>query len=196
METSLVPDEITSWLQARGVADPPAVGTLFEALYAELKRRAHGALRRTPAGGTLGTTGLVNEAYLRLSEAGGLEIRNRGHFLALASKTMRFVLLDTARARTRQRRGGGMQRVTLDEAQVMTEAHAEELIALDGALKRLAELEPRLGEAVELHYFGGLTVEEIAEVAGVSARTVKRDLSKARAFLAYSLGGAEPGTDQ
>ncbi len=174
------------------MADPPAVGSLFEALYVELKRRAHGALRRTPAGGTLSTTGLVNEAYLRLSEAGGIEIRNRGHFLALASKTMRYVLLDTARARTRQRRGGGLQRVTLDEAQVMTKGHAEELIALDGALERLAEFEPRLGEVVELHYYGGLTVEETAAAVEVSDRTVKRDLRRARAFLALELGGAGP----
>lgn len=192
METSPVPAEIASWLHARGVADSPVVGTLFEALYAELKRRAHGALRRQPAGPTLSTTGLVNEAYLRLSEAHGLEIRDRGHFLALASKTMRYVLLDTARARTRQRRGGGLQRVSLDEAQVMTERHAEELIALDGALERLAGLEPRLGEVVELHYFGGLTVEEVAAAVGLSERTVKRDLRRARAFLAASLRGTLP----
>lgn len=193
MNQDLVPQEITRWLREREVADPAAMGSLFTALYGELKRRAHGALRREPAGATLNTTGLVNEAYLRLSAAGGLAVHDREHFLALASKTMRWVLVDTARARKRLRRGGDAQRVELDEAEAMSERRADELLALDGALERLSELDPRLGDVVELRYYGGLSVEETAAVLGVSSRTVKRDWHKARAFLAHQL--REPGPE-
>jgi len=194
MDSVPVPAEITRWLEARGVADPSAVASLFGALYADLKKRARSALRREPPGGTINTTALVNEAYLRLSEAGGLEIRSREHFLALASRTMRFVLVDMARARMRQRRGGDAQRVTLDEAMAMSERRADETLALDTALERLAEVDARLAEVVELRYYGGLEVTEVAEVLGVSDRTVKRDWRKARAFLAHELrSGQEDG---
>lgn len=192
MDRTAIPNEITRWLRERELADPEAMGSLFAAMYSDLKRRAHSALRRESPGATLNTTGLVNEAYLRLAATGGLAIRDREHFLALASKTMRWVLVDTARARKRLRRGGDAQRVTLDEATVMSEARADELLALDGALERLAAVDPRLGEVVELRYYGGLSVEETAAALAVSPRTVKRDWHKARAFLALELSASSP----
>jgi RNA polymerase sigma factor (TIGR02999 family) len=161
---------------------------LFSALYRELKRQAHFALGRTPASETMNTTGLVNEAFLRLQSAEPIVINDRQHFLAVAAKAMRWVLMDFARARKRLRRGGDVERVSLDEAMVMSEQRADEIIALDTALAHLAELDPRLVDVVEYRVFGGLNSQEIAASLGVSTRTVKRDWRAARAFLAAELG--------
>lgn len=186
MKPENVPNEITLWLEEHTAASAETIGMLFEALYSDLRRRAHGALRHSP-GATLNTTGLVNEAYLRLVSSGAIEFQNRGHFLALASKTMRWVLLDTARARLRQRRGGGAKRVDFDESLVMAEDRAEQILNIESALSRLSQIDRRLGDVVELRFFGGLSVEDTATVLDVSPRTVKRDWRKARAFLAREI---------
>ena len=191
MSDTAVPDDITRWLRAHDPAFSEALPSLFTALYAELKRRAHFALGRSAGQATLATTGLVNEAYLRLSAAGSVALQDRHHFLALASRTMRWVLLDTARARKQLRRGGDAERVSLEEAKVMSERRADELLALDQALDRLAAVDARLAEVVEHRFFGGLTVEDTALALGRSPRTVKRDWHAARAFLAREMGGAD-----
>lgn len=186
-----IPEDITRWLEERHGGSREAVGQLFSALYDDVKKRAHAALRYNPGLVTVDATDLVNEAFLRLSGSGPLGLKDRRHFLALASRTMRWVLMDTARARKRQRRGGGAQKVTLEEAQVMSESRAEELLALDSALERLNSMDERLVEVVEHRFFGGLTVEETAETLELSPRTVRRDWARARAFLSRELQQSE-----
>lgn len=183
-----VPDEITRWLEEHDVAAPEAIPALFGALYSDLKRRAHFAL--AAAGPlTVSTTGLVNEAYLRLVEAGSVRINNRRHFLALAAKVMRWVAVDLARSRSRQRRGGGVEHVDIADAPgAFSDSRADEILALDQALRHLAEVDPRLVEVVEHRCFGGLSVEETADLLEVSARTVKRDWRAACSFLSRELG--------
>jgi RNA polymerase sigma factor (TIGR02999 family) len=184
-----LPETITRWLKTQEVADSDAMSRLFQALYHDLRRQAHFALAgRYPGSDTLSTTGLVNEAYLRLCAAEPIPINDRNHFVALAAKTMRWVLMDFARARKRLRRGGEAERVSLDEAMIMSEQRADEILALNEALEHLAELESRLVEVVEHRVFAGLSTEETAACLGVSARTVKRDWRAARAFLTRRLG--------
>lgn len=159
------------------------MAALFPFVYQELRRSAHRALRRENSGHTLGTTGLVHEAYLRLVDQTRVEWRNRSHFYAIAAQAMRRILVDYARQHRRTKRGGGQQPLTLDENVVSLNARAENLIALDEALTRLAALNPRLSRVVECRFFAGLTEEEIAEATGVTVRTVKRDWAKARGWL-------------
>ena len=191
MKKQLIPEDITRWLTERGGEGEGGgdgdIDALFATLYDDLKRRAHFALRHTSSSDTLDTTALVNEAFLRLSSSGPLELRDRSHFLAIAAKTMRWVLMDTARARKRQRRGGGALRVTLDEAQVMSVSRADDLLALDAALERLAGLDARLVELVEHRFFGGLSVDETANALSMSPRSVRRYWGRARAFLSREL---------
>ncbi len=188
VEHYLPPKEITQWLNSRETGDREALTKLFSALYSDLKRRAHFALRRGPSGATLNTTGLVNEAYLRLSRAAALDIEDRDHFFALASKAMRWVVMDYARARKRQRRGGDAERVTYEESLLMSKERAEDLLVLDQALNDLLVLDRRLAEVVEFRFFGGLSAKETALVLGISVRTVKRDWQAAKAFLAHRIG--------
>lgn len=162
-------------------------------LYSDLKGRAHFALRRGPHGATLNTTGLVNEAYLRLSRADALHLKDRDHFFALASKAMRWVVMDYARARKRQRRGGDVERVTYEESLLMSEERAEEFLVLDQALNDLSVLDQRLAEVVEYRFFGGLSAKETSLVLGVSTRTIKRDWQAAKAFLAHRMGQETEG---
>jgi len=153
--------------------------------YDELRRIAHGYLRRERAPNvTLQTTGLVSEAYLRFATLAGLGPEDRTRFFAVASNTMRRVLIDHARRRASIKRGEAPEAVTLDEADfALAEGEAEELIALDDALRRLEQINPRSAEVVEYRFFGGLTLEETAEVLLVSAKTVQRDWLVARAWL-------------
>ena len=157
-------------------------------VYDELRVIAHRQLAaRGDRAGTLQTTGLVHEAYLKLVDHGRAEDRDRAHFLALASVAMRHVLVDRARSRVALKRGGNGIRITLDEQQIAVDDQPEALLQLDEAMKRLAEMQPRLAQVVECRFFGGLTEEEIAEALGITVRTVQRDWAKARMLLRREL---------
>ena len=159
--------------------------SLIPLVYEELRSVARRQLRREQAGHTLDTTAVIHEAYLRLSEQRRAPWGDRVHFLAVASLAMRRVLVDHARRRRAEKRGGTAVRVPLSDAMILVDldARADELLALDQALDRLARLEPRLARVVECRFFSGLTEEETAEVLGVTARTVRRDWVKARGWL-------------
>lgn len=156
-------------------------------VYEQLRAIAHRQLTRRPQGGTLETTGLVHEAYLKVVDQARVGVQDRAHFLALASLAMRHVLVDRAKARRRLKRGGDGRRITLDEDGIAVEDQPEALLQLDEALGRLAEIEPRLARVVECRFFGGLTEEEVAEALGVTVRTVQRDWAKARMLLRRAL---------
>ena len=148
-------------------------------------------MRREPAGHTLQTTALINEAYLRLVERPRVRLRDRAHFFALAAMLMRHILVDHARARRNLKRAGGLRRVPLRDAFVCSPQRGSDLIALDAALDALAALDPRRGRVVELRVFGGLSVEETARVVGVSVQTVMRDWKLARVWLRRELQRTE-----
>jgi RNA polymerase sigma factor (TIGR02999 family) len=176
-------DETSRLLVATRAGDREAFDRLYARVYAELREIAHHRLSRCRPGDTLSTTALVHEAYLRLADESAARTGDRPHFLALASRAMRFILVDHARARRRQKRGGGDAPLPLDQVQVATDEPVPDLIALDDAMERLRRLSDRQCELVEYRFFGGLTYEEIAEVMDVSVRTVKRDWTKARTWL-------------
>ena len=180
---------ITPLLRAWDVGDPTAADRLFRALYTELHRQAARAMRGQGTGHTLQTTALVHEAYLRLADRRGDAWHDRAHFLGVAARAMRHVLVDHARARGTAKRGGGARLVTLDthDAPAAESASAVELLALHEALARLAALDPEQARLVELRYFGGLSIEETAEVLGVSPATVKREWAIARGWLRREL---------
>ena len=165
--------------------DEAAVDELVARHYDELRLIAHAYLRRERAGDTLQTTGLVNEAYLRLATLAGLGADEKTRFFAVMATTMRRVLVDHARARRRIKRGAAAEPVPLDlaEGEIFSDAEADELVALDDALTRLERINPRGSEVVQYRFFGGLTLEETAAVLGVSAKTVQRDWLAARAWL-------------
>lgn len=189
MGAALEPDdeakrgEITALLAAWRGGDRTALERLMPMVYDDLRRRAHHQLSRAGSNGTLSTTGLVNEAYLKLVRAPKDSWEGRNDFFAVAVTAMRSVIVDYARRHLAQKRGGAARQVTLDDSVLRVEQDAEELLAIHQALDRLAALDARLGQLVELRFFGGLSVEEAAEVLGVSGRTVKRDWSKARTLL-------------
>jgi RNA polymerase sigma factor (TIGR02999 family) len=173
---------LDSWRRS----EPGAADRIFAALYEELHRLAHHHIRRSRPGETLCTTALVHEAYLKLAPRAA--VNDRRHFFALASRTMRQILVDQARRHHSQKRGGGLEITTLDEGREGTGAIAAEILALEEALTRLSRVNDRLGQVVELRFFGGLSIDETAEALGSSAATVKRDWRAARAFLAEALG--------
>ena len=160
---------------------------LMPAVYAELRVIASRQLTLRKGGGTLSTTGLVHEAYLKLVDQSRIAWSDRSHFFALASVAMRHVLVDRARARLAQKREAGLRRVTLDDEQLDGDDQAELMVDLNDAIDRLALTEPRLARVVECRFFGGLTEEETAEVLEVTARTVQRDWAKARMLLRRAL---------
>jgi RNA polymerase sigma factor (TIGR02999 family) len=170
--------------------------TLTAAVYNELRQLAHHYLREERSGHTLQATALVHEVYLRLIPQQQANWEDRGRFIGIAAHLMRQILVDYARGKQRDKRGGKDQsRVPLDEDVVAIDAsESHRWQELDQALERLAQLDPRQSQVVELRYFGGLTVEETAQVLGISAKTVKRDWSVARAWLRRELTGA-PSTD-
>lgn len=162
---------------------------LLPQLYDELRRLANKVMRGERADHTLEPTALVHEAYLRLAQVPGIEASNRGQFLALASRTMRRVLVDHARSRRAEKRGGQPVRVTLSEGAAVAEQQFD-LLALDEALERLETLDPQQVRIVELRFLTGLEVEEVAAALGISAATVKRDTAMAKAWLYRELDGA------
>ena len=187
--------EITQLLLAWGNGDEMALEKLMPLVYGELRRMARRYMNHQRPGHTLQTTALVNEAYLRLIDSSQVRWQDRAHFFAVSAQLMRRILVDFARARTNLKRGGGAQQLSLEEAREVSNERAAELVALDDALKTLAEMNPRQCRIVELRYFGGLTEEETAEVMKISERTVRRDLSLARAWLYRELNQDQKHSD-
>lgn len=180
---------VTSLQAQVGRGDRGAFDDLFPLVYAELRRIASREMRRERHGHTLQATALVHEAYLRLVKDASLSAASRAHFLGIAARAMREILIDRARARVARKRGGGGERVTLDEALAAVPGMSIDVLALDEALLRLARLDPRLAQVVELRYFGGLSIEDTAAAMGLSPATVKRAFTLARAWLYRELGG-------
>jgi RNA polymerase sigma factor (TIGR02999 family) len=191
-------ETIEALLAAVRAGDRGAFDGAFALVYEELRRVASRRARRLGAGGTMTTTALVHETYLKLAGARDLPPQDRTHFFALAAQAMRQIVLDHARKHFRQKRGGGGAHVTFDEvldgpAPGDAALRAEELLAVDEALQRLAALDRDLGQLVEWRFYGGLTFDEIAELTGASSRTVKRRWSAAKLFLLREMaGGATP----
>jgi len=195
LASSPSPDSVTGLLRAWGAGDAQASDSLVRLVYAELRRQARIALRREGEGHTLQPTALVHEAWLRLGDQHDARWESRTQFFAIAAQTMRRVLLDHARTRHALKRGGGAVQVTLGDADANVGARAAEsvpldavdVIALDDALKRLAELDPQKARLVDLRYFAGLSIPEAAEVLGVSTATVGREWAIARMWLRREL---------
>jgi len=183
------PEEVTQLLQAWRGGDQSALDRLIPLIHAELHRLAHHYMLRERLGHTLQTTALVNEAYLRLVDASQVAWQNRAHFLAISANLMRRILVDFARSRGYQKRGGNAVKVEFDEARVPSVGRGAEVVALDEALQALAAFDERGAKVVELRFFGGLTEEETGEVLGVSARTVKREWASAKAWLLREMKG-------
>ncbi len=181
------PAPVTALLQAWGDGDPAAFQALLPLVEQELHRLARHYMRGEKPGHTLQPTALVNEAYLRLIGVTDVRWQNRAHFLAVAARMMRRILVDLARARGYQKRGGGAPVASLDDVDVAGAAPGPDVVALHDALETLARADARKGQVVELRYFGGLTVDETAEVLGVSPETVMRDWKFAKAWLLREL---------
>ena len=181
--------ETTQLLRALDAHDPSAAERLFAVVYDELHALARSHFRRQRRSHTLQPTALVNEAFLRLVDQTCVEWRGRAHFLAVAARAMRQILIDHARARVRAKRGGHLCRITLDEAITPITDSAPELLDLDEALQRLADLDARQGRIIELRFFGCLTVDEVAHILGVSKSTVESEWRMARAWLRRELSG-------
>ena len=179
--------EITGLLQAWSAGDQGAMERLAPLIYRDLHRVAQRQMRRERDGHTLQTTALVNEAYLRLVDAKNVRWQDRAHFFAIAGQMMRRILVDSARTRAAGKRGGGGAAVPLDESIDAMPGSGRELIELDEALDALAQLDPRKAQVVEMRFFGGLSVDEIAEVLRISARSVMRDWNLARSWLLREL---------
>ena len=166
---------------------PESLDKLSALLYAELREIAHRHRRARDDAGTLATTALVHEVYLKLVDQSRAKWNDRAHFLALAAVAMRHILADRARTRIALKRGGAQHAITLDEQMIASDEHPETMLEIDEALERLAKVDARLAAVVQYRFFGGLTNEEIAEVLGVTTRTVERDWTKARMLLKLEL---------
>lgn len=180
---------LTAWLEG----DTPAGERLFTTLYRELRGLARYQLGRGRSDGTLDSTALIHEAYLKFLDGSRVSVRDRGHFLALASRVMRQIVVDRARRRSAHKRGGGQLPALADAADLRIGTGAEEILDLDRALRKLEALDARLAQIVDLRYFGGMSAEETAEALEVSLATVKREWLRARAFL-YQQMKAAPAT--
>lgn len=183
--------DVTQLLKAMHAGDPAAAGRLLPIVYAELHRLAQAYMRRERPAHTLQATALINEAYLRLVGE-DIDWNSHEHFIGLAAHVMRQVLVDYARAHAAQRRAGGLRRVEMLDDLAISPERLEEAVAVDEALTRLAAENPRQARTVELRYFGGFSVEQIGQILDVSPRSVKRDWSLARIWLAHQL---RPGAE-
>jgi RNA polymerase sigma-70 factor (ECF subfamily) len=188
------PNEITEQLIAWSQGDAAALDKLIPAVYQELRRMANHYLRSEDPSHSLQPTALVHEAYLRLIDQTKVEWQSRAHFFGVAAQMMRRILIDHAKTKHRLKRGGTAIKVSLDENVNFSQERAAELIALDDALQALAHIDERKSKIVELRYFGGLTVEETAQVLGVSDKTVMRDWNLAKAWLYQEL--TQPGSQR
>jgi RNA polymerase sigma-70 factor, ECF subfamily len=183
---------VTQLLARAGRGDSAATNELFPLVYDELRSVAAAFLARERVGHTLQPTALVNEAYLRLVGPSEVSWESRAHFFGAAARAIRRILTDHARARGREKRGGGASRIPLEDAQLSVEFESLDMVALDDALNRLAQLEPRMAKVVELRFFAGLTEEETAQATGVSVSSVTRDWRFARSWLKREMEGTEP----
>jgi len=183
--------EVTQILQEWNDGSAEAPARLMSLVYAELRRLARSYLRREREAHTLQPTALVHEAYLRLVDQTQIAWENRAHFFGIAAQLMRRILVDHARAHSAEKRGGPGVKIQLDEAHFMPEERGDDLLALDEALERLAETDPRMSRVVELRFFGGLSELEAAEVLGVSERTVRRDWQMAKLWLYRELSQSQ-----
>ena len=181
------PHEVTQLLVEWSNGDKAALDRLMPLVHAELRRLAHRYMSRERPGHTLQTTALVNEAYVRLVNREDVHWQNRAHFFAIAAELMRTILVDHARSHAYAKRGGGAQKIELDEAMIVSQERAAEVVALDDVLKELAKIDPQQSRIVELRFFGGLTIEETAEVLNLSPATIKREWSTAKAWLYHEL---------
>jgi RNA polymerase sigma-70 factor (ECF subfamily) len=189
--TTLSEQDVTELLLEWQQGDKCALDKLTPLVYEELRRIAHRYVQRERDGHTLQTTALVNEAYVRLVGGRKIEWQNRAHFFAVTAQVMRHILIDHARRRHYAKRGGEAQQVSFDDAALMSPERAAELVALDEALSELARLDARKSRVVELRYFGGLSLEETADVLEVSVMTVRRDWRAAKAWLYRALSGTK-----
>jgi RNA polymerase sigma factor (TIGR02999 family) len=186
-------EEITQLLVEWADGDRVALDKLMPLVYGELRQIAKRYIRRQSPGHTLQTTALIHEAFLKLVNQSEKQWQNRAHFFGVAAQAMRTILVDYARSRQYAKRGGDMPKVALDEAATVSEERAAELVALDDALQLLAQIDQRKSRVVEMRYFGGLSVEETAEVLKVSANTVMRDWRLAKTWLRRELSGGPRG---
>ncbi len=180
--------EITNLLKAWGGGDRAALERLMEHVYGELRLVARRYMKNERQANTLQTTALVNEVYLRLVDVANVEWQQRAQFFAMAAHMMRRILVDAARARGSDKRGGGALKVNIDETAVLSPQRDRSIIALDDTLSAFSQVAPRQAKVVELRYFGGLSEEEIVEVMKISPRTVRRDWEFAKAWLTRELG--------
>jgi RNA polymerase sigma factor (TIGR02999 family) len=187
MNVALKPTQMTQLLIDWSNGDRTALDKLMPFVHDELRKLAHHYMSKERSGHTLQTTALVNEAYLRLVDQKSVRWENRAHFFGIAAQSMREILVEYARRRAAQKRGGDAQRIELDEAALLSDQPATDLVALDEALRELAAFDERKSRVVELRFFGGLTVEETAEVLGIHANTVIRDWDMAKAWLRRQL---------
>lgn len=175
--------DVTILLSELVKGDEAAASKLFPLLYDELRRLAGNYMRRERGDHTLQPTALVNEAYIKLVQQRSIDWQGRAHFFGIAARVMRTILVDHARGHLRDKRGGGQHLLPIDEVLVFAPEQSLELVRLDDAVERLTKIDPRQGKIVELRFFGGLTVEQAADVLGISPKTVKRDWSMAKAWL-------------
>jgi RNA polymerase sigma factor (TIGR02999 family) len=186
------PATVTALLLRARSGDSSALADVFPLIYDELRRLAGQQLRREPDGHTLSPTALVHEAYMRLVDYSRVEWANRAHFLAIASTAMRRILVDHARAHRSLKRGGGLKPVSIDAIEIGAEDRADQLVAIDEALERLRQVEPRQAQVVECRFFGGMTEEETAQALDIGVRTVKRDWARAKTWLHREVAGEDP----
>jgi RNA polymerase sigma factor (TIGR02999 family) len=184
------PEGVSKILTDRADGDRVALDKVTPLVYDELRNLAHRYMVQERGGHTLQTTALVNEVYLKFANRDGLRAQNRAHFLALAARQMRCILVDHARGHAREKRGGDAQKVPLDEAVIVSNDRSAEMLALDEALNGLAKFDERKSRVAELRFFAGLTVEETAEALSISPETVNRDWRLAKAWLRKEL---QPG---
>jgi len=189
--TEHAPKEVTQLLNAWCGGDRAALNQLIPLIHDELHRLAHIYMVRERADHTLQTTALVNEAYLRLIDANQVPFQNRAHFFAISSNLMRRILVDFARSRGYQKRGGNIVKVEFDDVPVAAPSRGADVVALDDALTSLAEFDVRQAKIVELRFFGGLSEEDAAKVLGVSLRTVQREWAVAKAWLLREMMAGE-----
>ena len=186
--------EDLTYLLNRAEQDADARQAVWDAVYEELRGVAHGALRRYGSGETIQTVDLVNETYLKLFDQSKSDWNDRVHFFAVAARAMRYILIDYARGRNRQKRGGGVVHVSFDDAILISSERSHVFLALDEALTRLDALNGRWAQIIELRFFGGMTEAEMAALFDVSERTVRRDWRKAKAWLSDAL--RESGSEE